>query len=235
MASERAVRIRWALVALGAFALLLGLEVLTDDDPFALGDFLVDALTTALVVVSAVGTTLLAIRFQVEREARTSLTRDLEIARAEGEAWRQRAQTYLSGLGEEIERQFEHWALTPAEREIALLMLKGFSHAEIAGLRGTTEATVRHQARAVYQKSRLPGRTAFCAYFLEDLFPPPKAPAEIHGALATSNPEAHGGMLHAPGEGRFHGVGRSSHLGSKLQSISPESGPASRKTPIPRA
>lgn len=93
------------------------------------------------------------------------------MARAEGEGWRRRAQTYLSGLAEEIEKQFEEWQLTAAEREVALLMLKGFSHAEIAGLRGTTEATVRHQARAAYQKSGLPNRTSFCAYFLEDLLP----------------------------------------------------------------
>ena len=50
-------------------------------------------------------------------------------------------------------------------------MLKGFSHKEIGGLLGTTEATVRHQARAVYQKANLNGRSSFCAYFLEDLLP----------------------------------------------------------------
>ena len=54
-------------------------------------------------------------------------------------------------------------------------MLKGFSHRELAGLRGTTEATVRHQAQAIYQKSALPGRSAFCAYFLEDLLPGPQS------------------------------------------------------------
>ena len=59
----------------------------------------------------------------------------------------------------------------PAECEVGLLMLKGFSHRELASLRGTTEATVRHQAQAIYQKSALPGRSAFCAYFLEDLLP----------------------------------------------------------------
>ena len=177
MASERSIRIRWALVGIGAFALLMGLEVVTEDEPVGWGDFLVDALTTALVVVSAIGMTLLTARFQSAKEERDALTRDLQIARAEGEAWRERAQGYLSGLGEEIEKQFEEWRLTQAEREVALLMLKGFAHSEIAALRGTTEATVRHQARAVYQKSNLPGRTAFCAYFLEDLLPAPEARA----------------------------------------------------------
>jgi DNA-binding NarL/FixJ family response regulator len=169
--------LRWAALAAGAFALLMGVEVLTEDDDVELADLLADAVQTALIVASATGVSLLTGRFQAEREAREALTRDLALARAEGEAWRQRAQSYLSGLGEEIQKQFEQWQLTLAEREVGLLMLKGFSHGEIAGLRGTTEATVRHQARAVYQKSNLPGRTAFCAYFLEDLLPARERPA----------------------------------------------------------
>jgi DNA-binding NarL/FixJ family response regulator len=136
-----------------------------------LADFLVDALSLALIVASATGVSLLAGRFQKEREEKQALVRDLEVARAEGRAWRENAQRHLAGLGEEIEKQFERWQLTPAEREVGLLMLKGFAHREVAGLRGTTEATVRHQAQAIYQKSALPGRSAFCAYFLEDLLP----------------------------------------------------------------
>jgi DNA-binding NarL/FixJ family response regulator len=46
------------------------------------------------------------------------------------------------------------------------------SHKEIAALRATTEATVRQQAQAIYRKASLPGKTAFSAYFLEDLFAP---------------------------------------------------------------
>ncbi len=169
---ERAIRIRWAAIGIGAFLLLMGVEFVTEDEPIELGDFLGDALQTALIVASAVGVTLLTGRFQQEREEKIAITRDLQIARAEGAAWRDRAQSYLSGLGEEIAKQFEAWKLTQAEREVGLLMLKGFSHGEIANLRGTSEATVRHQARMAYQKSNLPGRSAFCAFFLEDLLPP---------------------------------------------------------------
>ena len=97
--------------------------------------------------------------------------RDLEMARAEGEVWRSQARSYVEGLAVAIETQFESWTMTDAEREVGLLMLKGFSHKEIAALRGTTEATVRQQARAIYQKAGLPGRAAFSAYFLEDLLP----------------------------------------------------------------
>lgn len=51
-------------------------------------------------------------------------------------------------------------------------MLKGFSHKEIAALRGTTETTARQQATSAYQKPGPGGRAAFCAYFLEDLLLP---------------------------------------------------------------
>jgi DNA-binding NarL/FixJ family response regulator len=169
--SERSLRLRFAALGVGAFALLMTLELLTEDEAVHLGDFLVDALAMALIVASATGVSLLTGRFQKEREEKQALVHDLEVARAEGQAWRDNAQRHVAGLGEEIEKQFEKWQLTRAECEVGLLMLKGFSHRELAGLRGTTEATVRHQAQAIYQKSALPGRSAFCAYFLEDLLP----------------------------------------------------------------
>ena len=51
-------------------------------------------------------------------------------------------------------------------------MLKGLSLKEIAALRSTSERTVREQARAVYRKSGLSGRSALAAFFLEDLLLP---------------------------------------------------------------
>jgi DNA-binding NarL/FixJ family response regulator len=105
-------------------------------------------------------------------EERRHLIRDLDQARADGERWRREAHGYIAGLGAAIDSQFASWGLSPAEREIGLLMLKGFSHKEIAALRGTSDATVRHQAKTVYQKANVPGRTAFCSFFLEDLLPP---------------------------------------------------------------
>jgi DNA-binding NarL/FixJ family response regulator len=169
--NEHSSRLRWGGLGLGAFAVLMTLEVLTEDEPVGVVDFLVDALAMALIVASATGVSLLTGSLHREREEKRALVRDLEVARAEGLAWRENARRHVAGLGEEIEKQFEKWQLTPAECEVGLLMLKGFSHRELASLRGTTEATVRHQAQAIYQKSALPGRSAFCAYFLEDLLP----------------------------------------------------------------
>ena len=105
---------------------------------------------------------------------------DLARRAAERDAWRGRAEGLLRGLGEEIEGQLARWGLTPAERETALLLLKGYGHKEAAALLGKSERTVRQQAIAVYRKSGLAGRAELAAFFLEDLLLPPRgdAPAD---------------------------------------------------------
>ena len=123
-------------------------------------------------VLTSVGVVLL---FQVSRrqhDEQRNLIRDLELARAQGQRWRSEARTLLNGLGEAIEAQFSRWNLTEAEREVALLLLKGLSLKEIATVRATSERTVRVQARALYGKAGLSGRAALSAFFLEDLLAP---------------------------------------------------------------
>jgi len=61
--------------------------------------------------------------------------------------------------------------LTPAEREVGLLLLKGLSHKE-AATRATSETTIRQQALAIYRKSGLRNRSELSAFFLEDLLLP---------------------------------------------------------------
>lgn len=91
---------------------------------------------------------------------------------AERDQWRTSAQAALAGLGEAIDRQFDAWKLTGAEREVALLLLKGYGHKQIAGATQRSERTVRQHAVAVYQKSGLAGRAELAAFFLEDLLLP---------------------------------------------------------------
>lgn len=67
-----------------------------------------------------------------------------------------------------IDTQFSEWKLTEAEKEVALLLIKGFAIREIATLRGTSEKTVRHQSLAVYSKSGTSGRNELSASFIED-------------------------------------------------------------------
>jgi DNA-binding CsgD family transcriptional regulator len=168
--SERQLRWLFGGVGTGCFALLLGLETMTDTIEITPLEFLGDAASLLLTIGSAVGVALLLQRIQAQHEEQMALTRDLAIARAEGNTWRSKVQSHLAGLKEEVERQFQDWGMTAAEREVGLLILKGLSHKEIAVLRATTDATVRQQAQSIYRKAGLPGKTAFSAYFLEDLF-----------------------------------------------------------------
>ncbi|MBB4121948.1 helix-turn-helix transcriptional regulator [Martelella radicis] len=68
-----------------------------------------------------------------------------------------------------IDAQFDDWGLTPAEREVGLLALKGLDISEIARLRGAAQGTVRAQLTRIYAKAGVSGRAQFAAWFVEDL------------------------------------------------------------------
>lgn len=105
-------------------------------------------------------------------------TRSLAAQRAERDAWRDSARSTLDGLGRAIDAQFEAWHLTPTEREVALLLLQGHGHKQIAGMTNRSERTVRQHAVSVYQKSGLGGRAELAAFFLGGVFLPPDRPSE---------------------------------------------------------
>ncbi|MCB0318456.1 MAG: response regulator transcription factor [Bdellovibrionales bacterium] len=159
-------------LTLAAGATVTGFEILTDGEQISVFEFLFDTIEKALIITGAAGVFILLKDSQEQKKERQTLINQLEVARIEGESWRQNAQTFVNGVGQEIEKQFSSWGLSEAEHQVGLLMIKGLSHKEIADLRGTAEATVRQQARNIYQKSGLPGKAAFSAYFLEDLLPP---------------------------------------------------------------
>ena len=102
----------------------------------------------------------------------SSLAGELAKSAAEAERWRSEARDLMRGLSQAIDEQFDRWQLSPAEKEVGLLLLKGLSHREIAEARSVTEATARQQARAVYKKAELSGRHDLAAFFLEDLMLP---------------------------------------------------------------
>lgn len=102
----------------------------------------------------------------------TSLAAELARTAAEAERWRTESRDLLRGLGQAIDDQFERWQLSPAEKEVGLLLLKGLSHKEIAETRSVSETTARQQARSVYKKACLSGRHDLAAFFLEDLILP---------------------------------------------------------------
>ena len=162
----------WAgLAVVAGVAMYLGLE-LREEPGLSAVDLAFEALETLPVVLTTVGVVMLFRLAAHQRQDQLDLLRELELARAQGQRWRREARVFIDGLGHAIDTQFAHWGLTDAEREVALLLLKGLSLKEISTVRSTSERTVRTQARALYGKSGLEGRAALSAFFLEDLLVP---------------------------------------------------------------
>ena len=162
----------WAVAGIIAgIAGLMTLEIIEEPD-MTLGQILMELAEPVLIVLAVAGVVHLLGRMQRQQLEQLSLMRDLEVARGEGAQWRADMRELLKGLGSAIDAQFDRWQLTAAEREIALLMLKGLSHKEIALARDTSERTIRQQAQSIYGKANLSGRAALSAFFLEDLLLP---------------------------------------------------------------
>jgi DNA-binding CsgD family transcriptional regulator len=99
------------------------------------------------------------------------LRQSLALRRAERDAWQASAERALAGLAVAIDQQFAEWQLSPAEREVALLLLKGYSHKHVAAETGRSERTVRQHA-TFYEKAGLSSRAELAAFFLDALHLP---------------------------------------------------------------
>jgi DNA-binding CsgD family transcriptional regulator len=87
-------------------------------------------------------------------------------------------------MAELLDGFFERWALTPSERDVALMVLKGVDNETIASLRGTATGTVRAQCTRIYAKAGVDGRSQLFSIFMEELLagdhpldPSPDTPA----------------------------------------------------------
>jgi len=116
------------------------------------------------------------------RSARAAAALQARLAEetAERDRWRASSQEALEGLGRAIDAQFAEWQLTPAEREVALMLLKGYGHKQIAALTGRSERTARQHAGVVYEKAGLGGRAELAAFFLQDLMLPDAEREVLH-------------------------------------------------------
>jgi DNA-binding CsgD family transcriptional regulator len=94
-----------------------------------------------------------------------ALRRTIELLRAQDAA----LDVARGALSQVIEAQFQAWALTPAERDVGFLALKGLDVADIAEVRGAAQGTVRAQLTRIYAKADVSGRAQFAAFFVEDL------------------------------------------------------------------
>ena len=92
----------------------------------------------------------------------------LQLVRERNEA-NERLRRASGAFGDLLLEKFEEWRLTPAERDVALFAIKGMSTAEIAGLRNTSEGTVKAQTNAIYRKAGVASRAQLLSLFIDDL------------------------------------------------------------------
>lgn len=157
-------------LALGALAVLLCVDLAMDLRHGTTGfHVLVEG---SAITAAAVSVALVAARVRSLKREAHDLRRQVDATRADAARWRRDASAFIEGLGVAIDQQFERWGLSAAEKEIALLLLKGLEHKEIATIRNVGETTVRQQAHGIYRKGGLAGRHDLAAFFLEDLLGP---------------------------------------------------------------
>lgn len=124
---------------------------------------------TGIVILASAGAILVLSQNSALRTEVQMTHHELAELKRQATQWKTENQSLIQGLSEAIDKQLQSWGLTPAEKEVALLLLKGLSFKEISTIRESTEKTVRHHAQKIYEKSKLAGRAELSAFFLEDI------------------------------------------------------------------
>ena len=114
---------------------------------------------TLVETISVIGL-LLSVVF-ILREYRAQLTRNRRVEHALGAA--------TGTFATVMEAQFARWGLTAAERDVALMSVKGLSIGDIAALRTTAPGTVKVQPAAIYRNAGVSNRAEMISVLIEDL------------------------------------------------------------------
>lgn len=165
------VSLRPIALVLVTIAAVVGADVAADlADGVPLAHVALEGLT---VILAGVGLARVLTRMREEGRRLTGevgrLREESVSWRADAARWRREAEVATQGFVAAVESEFTRWGLSDAERQVALLLLKGVSLKEIADVRGTAERTVRQQAAAVYAKAGVSGRSELASYFLDAL------------------------------------------------------------------
>ncbi|WP_206057280.1 LuxR C-terminal-related transcriptional regulator [Nitratireductor sp. XY-223] len=68
-----------------------------------------------------------------------------------------------------VQQHFDEWELTPSERDVALLAIKGLMISDIAQLRNTKLGTIKAQCASIYRKAGVTGRPQLLSLFIDEL------------------------------------------------------------------
>ena len=68
-----------------------------------------------------------------------------------------------------IDEYFIEWGLSEAEKDIALLTIKGMTISEIAKIRRTKQSTIKTQSSTIYKKAGVSSRAQLVSLLIEEL------------------------------------------------------------------
>lgn len=108
--------------------------------------------------------------------------REMRVALAEGREDRNKLNMLRDEFDAFMHRRFSEWGLSAAERDIALLSVRGLRISEIAALRATRDGTIKSQLSAIFRKSGVATRTQFVALFLDEFLDLSARPAAVRDA-----------------------------------------------------
>lgn len=162
---RRAATLAVLIVVLALAAFFFVIDVFTDLGEYGLGWHI--ALELLATVALFIGVALMMVELREMQQRMASLDRGIRAARGD-----------MAGL---IGSFFERWRLTPSEREVALLILKGFDNDAIAGIRGVAAGTIRAQSASIYAKAGVDGRAQLFSIFMEELLAEPDTTAPASG------------------------------------------------------
>ena len=112
----------------------------------------VESLATLTLIAAIVLEGRLFLRLLRQRER---LERDLAVAASE--------------VHEAIYAQFSEWRLSPAESDVAMFLVKGLGTAEIAGMRGSAEGTVKAHFNAIFRKAGVHSRAELLSLLIDHI------------------------------------------------------------------
>jgi DNA-binding CsgD family transcriptional regulator len=74
-----------------------------------------------------------------------------------------------TAMHEIIISKFDEWCLTPTEQDVGMLLVKGFTIAEIAKIRGSAQGTIKAHLNAIYKKSDAHSRAEVLSLLIDPL------------------------------------------------------------------
>jgi DNA-binding CsgD family transcriptional regulator len=141
-----------------ACAIIFLLDVMRDlQEPVVVAWHMVPEALASLALLIGIGFEVVYLLHLLQRKA--SLERSVGMASAQ--------------LQDIIQSQFDSWKLTASERDVAALMIKGLSIAEIASVRGSADGTVKAHLNAIYRKSNARNRAEVLSHIMDMLIDRP--------------------------------------------------------------